>query len=141
MEVCLMKTITTTQTIEKLREIFDTHGLPEIIVSDNGSSSTSVEFKNFIHQNGIVHKTSVPYSPKTNGLAERGVQIFKQSMRKMKEGLVQTKLSRFLFAYRNTPQTTTGISTAELLLKRRPRSHLDQIHPNLDSYVQSTSYS
>ena len=46
-----MKTITTTQTIEKLREIFDTHGLPEIIVSDNGPSSTSVEFKNFIHQN------------------------------------------------------------------------------------------
>ena len=33
-------------------------------------------------------------------------------------------MSRFLFNYRNTPHSTTGVSPAELLLDRRSRTHL-----------------
>jgi len=35
-------------------------------------------------------------------------------------GILQTKLSRFLFHYRQTPNATTGVAPAELLLTRRP---------------------
>ena len=44
LEVHRMKSITPTATIEKLREMFATHGIPATLVSDNGSSFTSSEF-------------------------------------------------------------------------------------------------
>ena len=63
--------------IDALRISFATHGLPYVIVSDNGPSFTSKEFKNFIHKNGIKHITIVPCYPSSNGAAERAVQTFK----------------------------------------------------------------
>ena len=49
----------------------------------------------------------------------------------------QYKLARFLFHYRNTPRSTTGVSPAELLLKRQPRSHLNIMRPSISLHVQS----
>ena len=59
----------------------------------------------------------------SNGLAERAVQTFKEGMKKMsnKESL-ETRVSRFLFKYRITPHSTTGIAPAEMLMRRKPRS-------------------
>ena len=54
----------------------------QIVVSDNGSSFVSSEFKSFLQKNGIKHITSAPYHPSTNGLVERAVQTFKQGMKK-----------------------------------------------------------
>ena len=45
-------------------------------------------------------------------------------MRKNSLESIQTRVSRFLFNYRNTPHTTTGVSPSELLLGRRVRTHL-----------------
>ena len=50
-------------------------------------------------------------------------------------GDLETRLSRFLFQYRLTPHTSTGSSPAELLFGRRPKSHLDFIHPDLSAKV------
>ena len=112
MEVKPVSSATSAVTIEQLRSIFATHGLPEMLVSDNGSVFTSEEFKDFTKNNGIRHVTSAPYHPASNGLAERTVQTFKESMKKFSESLISTRVSRFLFAYRNTPHTTTGSSPA-----------------------------
>ena len=137
LEIVTVPSTSSQSTIQELRKIFATHGLPETIVSDNATSFTSAEFKEFVAKNGIRHITSAPYHPATNGLAERAVQTFKESMRKSTRGDLETKLARFLFHYRTTPHTTTGVSPAELLLKRKPRSHLDILKPNLSSRVQS----
>ena len=53
----------------------------------------------------------------------------------MRDGTIETRVSRFLFRYRNTPQSTTRISPAEMLLGRRPRSHLDLMHPYIGQRV------
>ena len=45
----------------------------------------------------------------------------------MEEGTMRTKLSHFLQKYRITPQTTPEVAPAELRMKRRVRTHLDQI--------------
>ena len=78
MEVKPVTTATSTVTIEHLRSIFSTHGLPEMLVMDNGSVFTSEEFKTFTKQNGIRHSTSAPYHPASNELAEKAVQTFKE---------------------------------------------------------------
>ncbi len=96
MEVCTLPTTSSTCTIQCLRRIFATFGLPEVLVSDNGPNFTSAEFSVFLQRNGITHKKSAPYHPATNGLAERAVQIFKKGMRKQRSGSLQDKISRFL---------------------------------------------
>jgi hypothetical protein len=40
-----------------------------------------------------------------------------------------------IFKYRNTPHATTGVSPAELLLRRKLHTHLDLLHPNLITQV------
>ena len=127
-------------TIEKLRVAFAAHGLPEVIVSDNGSAFTSDEFGEFVKRNGITHITSAPYHPASNGPAERTVQTFKCYMEKQEKGKcsIETLVSRFLFSYRNTPHSRTGLSPSELLMKRRPRTHLTSLKPDLQSKTQKS---
>ena len=93
------------------------------------------DFKLFLRVNGIKHVTSAPYHPASNGLAERAVQTFKAGIKKMKEGSLVDKLSRFLFTYCNSPQTTTGVYPAEMLIGRCLRSRLDLIKPDLQARV------
>ena len=98
-DVQMMTSITSTKTIEKLWIIFADHGLPRKVVTDNGSSFTSEEFKSFLSQNGIVHVTTAPLS---NGLAERAVQTFKKGLKRTPGATIQEKLSKILFTYRIT---------------------------------------
>ena len=53
--------------------IFATHGLPEMLATDNGSIFTSDKFKDFTRCNGICHVTLAPYHPASNGVPERAV--------------------------------------------------------------------
>ena len=124
-----------TAAIDKLRCSFSTHGLPQTIVSDNGSAFTSSEFQQFLSHNGIEHVRSAPYHPSSNGLAERAVQTVKMGVKKL-TGPLETRLARFLFKYRVTPQTTTGIAPAELLMGRRLRTHLDLLYPSVKDRVR-----
>ena len=131
MDVHPMSSSTANATIEKLRVTFATLGLPETVVTDNGSAFTSAEFQEFMHQNGVKHIRTAPYHPASNGLAERAVQTFKSAVKRMTSGTVETKVSRFLFKYRITPHSTTGISPAELIMGRPLRSHLALLQPDL----------
>ena len=87
--------------------------------------------------NGIRHTTSAPYHPATNGLAERAVQTFKSFLKKTPDGTLENRLSKFLLNYRLTPHSTNGITPAELLLGRRPRSVLDLVRPDLLKKIRS----
>ena len=86
-------------------------------------------------KNGIRHVKTAPYHPSSNGQAEWAVQVFKEGLKKFTKGTLETKLARFLFQYRLTPHTTTGIPPAELLMGRQLRSHLNLCNPDLASRV------
>ena len=86
-------------------------------------------------KNGIRHVKTAPYHPSSNGQAERAVQVLKEGLKKFPKGTLETRLARFLFHYRLTPHTTTGISPAELLMGRQLRSHLNLFKPDLASHV------
>lgn len=130
---------TSATTIEILRTMFATHGLPDSLMTDNGTAFTSEEFSQFLRSNSIKHVRSAPYhpasNPASNGLAKRAVQTFKEGLRTQSAGSIQARVSRFLFAYRITPHSSTGCSPAELSLGRRPKALLDVMHPRLDKRV------
>ena len=119
---------TTKETIQCLRHSFSRFGLPVSIVSDNGPCFISEEFKDFCRKSGVRHITTAVYKPSTNGLAEKMVQTLKKAIRTSKSA-TQDTLDRFLFNYRLTPHTTTGVSPAELMFGRRLRSRLDLLWP------------
>ena len=75
-DVCTHSTFSAV-VIEELRLVFAQFGIPEMIVTDNGTGFVSQEFKVFLEKNGIRHVTSAPHHPALNGLAERVVQVVK----------------------------------------------------------------
>ena len=126
-DVRMMTTITAEKTTSCLREVFATHGLPDTIVSDNGPTFTCNEFKKFMQENGVRHVLISPYHPASNGLAERAVQTFKESMKKMSPKMpLQQKLAMFLLAQHTTSSPTTGVPPAELLMKKSLKTRLDK---------------
>ena len=122
--------------IEVMRTLFAQFGVPEMIVTDNGTGFVSSELEQFLKNNGVKHTTSAPYHPASNGLAERAVQIVKKGLKKLTTGTMSFRLAKVLFNYRIAPQTTTGVSPAELLLGRRPRTRLDLLRPNAAERVE-----
>ena len=106
-------------TIEKLQRTFATFGLPEIVVSDNDPSFTSHELGDFMRVNGFSHVRTSPYHPSSNGLAEQAVQTFKTAMKRMTKGTIESRISSFLFKYRVTPHSTTGVPPTEVMLNSR----------------------
>ena len=134
----VVNTATSYTTVERLRTLFATHGIPEVLVTDNGTPFTSTEFSEFTKRNGIRHVRVSPYHPSSNGLAERAVKTFKEGMKKAgNKGSIECRMARLLFQYRITPHSTTGVSPAELLLGRCIHSHLGQLRPDLSTRVES----
>ena len=123
--------------IEELRSVFARFGIPEMIVTDNGTGFVSQEFKSFLEKNGVRHVTSAPYHPASNGLAERAVQVIKKGLKKVSEGSIKERLAKVLLSYRITPHTTTGTSPSELLLGRRPRTVLDLLKPHTAENIEA----
>jgi transposase InsO family protein len=134
----MRNTITSAATIDKLCEFMSRFGIPHTLVSDNGASYTSREFKAFCALNGISHVTSPAYSPASNGQAESYVKIIKKGIKTclLSGNGVQNSckiLLKYLFDYRNSVHTTTGVSPAELLYGWKLKTRLDLINPKLPS--------
>jgi hypothetical protein len=132
LEVIIMNNISTTTTINALKSLFARYGLCEEIVSDNGTQFTSEEFAEFCARHGILHIRTTPCHPPSNGQAERYVNTVKTAIKKgiSGEGDASDILSKFLFCYRSTPDSTTNVTPAELFLKQQFRTVLDLLHPN-----------
>ena len=117
-----------------LKELFSTHGIPDLIVSDNGPQFSSEEFRQFASDYDFVHVTSSPRYPRANGEAERAVRTVKALLRKNEDQYLA------LLAYRSTP-LQNGLSPSELLMGRRLRTKLPVIpqvlKPNVKEGVRN----
>ena len=141
-EVIPTKWMTASTTIEMLRGLLSSYGLPETIVSDNGPGFISKEFQKFTTANGIRHIVSPLNHPASNGAAERAVQVVEQALPKHVLDIrdsgrsLQHRLSNFLLRYRCKPHTVTGQSPAELFLKRPLRNSFSLLKPNLRQRIE-----
>ncbi|XP_026569112.1 uncharacterized protein K02A2.6-like, partial [Pseudonaja textilis] len=80
LEVNKMKATTTEAVIKKLNRLFATHGLPDVLVSDNGPQFTALAFEQYLAERGIRHALTSPAHPAANGRAERMVQFTKKTL-------------------------------------------------------------
>jgi hypothetical protein len=107
--------------IQHTKSIFARHGIPEVVISDNGPQYSCQDYKYFASKWGFQNKTSSPVYPQSNGLAERTVQTVKNLLQKAKASGEDPYLS--LLSYRSTPASDAG-SPAQLLMNRRFRTDL-----------------
>ena len=132
-EVDILKSTTTSKIIESLDKIFCTHGLPSTLKTDNGPQFVSEQFKSYLVENGVVHKTSTPLWPQANGEVERQnrsiLKILKIAHAEGKN--MHAELRKFLMAYRTTTHGSTGNTPAKLLFNREMRSKLPELKETL----------
>lgn len=118
------------ETIDALRVMFSHNGLCDVLVSDNASCFTAQQFKDFLNTNGIEHITPPPYSPSSNGRAERGVQTIKSLLKKSTfRGSFKSKLAKVLFYYRSIPHSITNTPPSIALNNRKFVTARDRVHP------------
>ena len=127
-EAVPVKAVDAEHIAEELVRIFARVGIPEEMLTDQGSNFTS-QLLSEIYQLLHVHpiRTS-PYHPQTDGLVERFNKTLKAMLRKVaaEDELNWDKwLPYLLFAYQEVPQDSTGFSPFELLYGRAVRGPLD----------------
>ena len=119
--------------VQHLRSIFSCHGIPETILSDNGSQFASSCFQSVLKEYGFTHSTSSPKYQQANSAAERAVKTMK--------GLLSKNSNPYLamLCHRAT-LLENGFIPAELLMGRKIRTTLPVLpkilNPQLPNKLQ-----
>ena len=120
LEVIKLTATTTSAIISIMKAVFSRHGIPELLISDNGPQYQSHEMKQFSQAYGFVHVTSSPHYPQSNGEAERAVQTAKQLLGRSEDPFLA------VLSYNATPMPWCNLSPSELLMGRKLRSTIPQ---------------
>ena len=119
-----LKSISSSEIINFLeKRIFLRHGIPRIVISDNGTQFVSEETKNYLINRKITPKKTSIYNPKANGRIERA----NKTIKKMISHFVNKKhnnwheiLSYVVFAYNVSYHESTKFSPFNLVYGREP---------------------
>ena len=134
-EVQELRRITFTGVITACKVQFARHGIPDVLITDNGTQFSSSEFAKFTEAWKFEHKTSSPHHPQSNGKAENAVKICKTLLKKARADN-RDPLLDFL-DWRNTPTEGLGTSPVWRLMGKRTRTrlstHTKLLKPQLDS--------
>jgi transposase InsO family protein len=128
-EIAFLQSITSVQVIEKMTSMFARWGIPEEMVSDNGTQFTSEAFQDFATDYKFRQTFSSSHYPQSNGEVEIAVKIVKGILR-------QEDIFKALLSYRNTQIEATGQSPAELMMGQKLRT----THRGFLSILFSISY-
>ncbi|GFV02668.1 hypothetical protein TNCV_2743411 [Trichonephila clavipes] len=114
-------------TCEALLSIFSRTGIPNVVASDNGTNFAAELTKEFEKRIGSSPRFSTPGYPQSNGLVER----FNRTLKNMLHNVVRDEgrgwhlqIPYVLWAYREIPHSTTGVSPFQLLYGRQPQGPL-----------------
>ena len=112
LSVVKINNTTSNDIIKTLLNMFAIHGIPQEIVTDNGSQFRN-EFKKFTQQLDVRHITFSPFHPQGNGKAENAVKITKRLLKKC-AGSEQLAI----LEHNNTVTEGLRLSPAEIMFGR-----------------------
>lgn len=127
-EAVALKAIDTITVAESLLEVFTRVGMPDEILSDQGTQFISELMSEVDRLLSIKQIKTTPYHPMCNGLVERFNGTLKRILKKLcSESPKQWHryLPAVLYAYRSTAQESTGYSPFELVYGRRVKGPMD----------------
>ena len=119
--------------ITQLKVQFAHHGIPEVLITDNGSEFDNQELKNFSSQWHFEHRTSSPRYPQSNGKVENAVKTCKGLLVKAKEDKKDPLLT--ILDWRNAPSEGFSTSPVQRLMGRRTHTLL----PTAETLLQPNS--
>ena len=120
-----LTSIQSSAVITHLKSVFEEHGIPSKVVTDNDSQYTSAAFQEFSRSYGFTHVTSSPLYPQSNGFSERTVQTVKDLLQKCKESGQDPHLAMLCLC--STPLSHDLPSPAELLNGRVYQTNLPAV--------------
>lgn len=100
------------------------YGLPEVIISDNGTEFCNSDVADILKKYGIKHQRSTIYHPQSNGRIERYHRSLKSILKKFIISSGSSWIDQIgpaLMAYRNRLNSSVGISPFEALYGRKCR--------------------
>ena len=86
------------------------HGVPEVILTDNGTEFTAKDFERYLEILGIKHKRSTPGHPAGNECIEMFNRTLKEMINKLVNNVVdrwESVLSSAMLAYQSALSDTT----------------------------------
>jgi hypothetical protein len=122
-----LSNIDTETVAEALLDIYSRVGIPREVLSDQGTQFTSQVMKEVSRLLSVKQLTSSAYHPICNGLVERFNGTLKTMLKRMcaeRPRDWDRYLNSLLFAYRETPQESTGFAPFEVLFGRNVRGPL-----------------
>ena len=126
-EVFMTSMPTASFVIQALRKCFSREGIPQVLVTDNGSQFCAAEMKTWLDSIGCRHLRTAPRHPCSNGAAENLVKTVKSALASANPksfAELEAFLDNFLLQYRNAAHATTKESPARLFKSRALRSSL-----------------
>ncbi|XP_048255233.1 uncharacterized protein K02A2.6-like [Haliotis rufescens] len=121
-EVDMITDKTGKQVIQKFKSHLARHGIPDTIISDNGSGFNSQDFADLANKYEFTHITSSPAFPQSNGKVESAVKSAKRLIKKCSKAGSDPYLA--LLDIRNTPNEGMSTSPAQRLFNRRTKTLL-----------------
>lgn len=116
-EVVELSDMTSGTLIRQLKPVFATHGIPMVLISDNGPNYASSEFAQFTKEWDFEHITTSPHHKQANGKAESAVKVCKSIIKKATGDIWLAILE-----WRNACTPGSSSSAVQRLMSRRTRS-------------------
>ncbi|GFX83250.1 hypothetical protein TNCV_4988441 [Trichonephila clavipes] len=126
-EAVPLRSLTAKNACDSLLQIFSRTGIPSVIASDQGTNFKSALTQEFTKRIGSSPRFSCPGYPASNGLVERWNKVLKDMIHHVIREDPRSwdrQLPFLLFAYREVPNTATGVSPFRLLYGREARGPL-----------------
>ena len=132
-EVIALKTVDSDAIIDWInKDVVPRYGVFSELITDQGVQFISAKFSDYCKSIGVVHKTTSPFHPQTDGMVER----FNRSFLNMLRNYVSSEqtdwpshIPLILYAYRSNIHDAIGVSPGEALQGRKLRLPIDLVRP------------